>query len=186
MENKQKKTFGAFAGKVAGAFSKKASAGSANSENPANKETIAAPMSGEVKELSEVKDEVFSSGMMGKGIAILPSEGMLYAPVDGEITTFFPTGHAVGILSASGAEVLIHVGMDTVQLNGKGFTPKAEQGAKVKKGDLLLEFDIDLITGEGYSIMTPVVVTNSDDYKDVVGTASQTVTHGDEAITILL
>lgn len=117
-------------------------------------QVIASPLTGEVKALEEVEDEAFSSGALGQGVAILPSEGKLYAPCDGEVVTFFPTGHAIGIVSDGGAEILIHVGMDTVKLDGEGFTPKVAQGAKVKKGDLLLEFDIAKITGAGYSVLT--------------------------------
>lgn len=147
--------------------------------------SIAAPVSGEVKALSEVEDEAFSSGALGKGLAIVPKEGKIYAPVDGEISTFFPTGHAIGLLSDDGTEVLIHVGMDTVKLDGKGFTPKAAQGAKVKKGDLLLEFDIEFIKAHGYSTVTPMIITNTDDYTDVIPTDAKQISHGDTAITIL-
>lgn len=165
---------------------KKEAAGSTASAGSAKQGgSVAAPVSGEVKELSEVEDEAFSSGALGQGFAIVPSEGKVFAPVDGTVATFFPTGHAIGLLSDSGAEVLIHVGMDTVKLDGKGFTPKVEQGAKVKKGDLLLEFDIDYIKSQGYSIMTPVIITNSDDYTDVVVTDAKQVSHGDDAITLL-
>lgn len=148
-------------------------------------ETIAAPVKGKVIPLTEVEDEAFSSEALGKGLAIMPSEGKVFAPVDGAITTFFPTGHAIGIQSDGGAEILIHVGMDTVKLNGKGFTPKAEQGARVKKGDLLLEFDMDLIKKEGYSLVTPMIITNTDDYTDVVPTDAADVKNGDTAITTL-
>jgi PTS system beta-glucosides-specific IIC component len=122
---------------------------------------------------------------MGKGIAIEPSEGKVYAPVDGEITTFFPTGHAIGITSTGGAEILIHVGMDTVDMNGEGFTPKKEQGAKIKKGDLLLEFDIEKIKVAGHPVTTPIVITNSDDYADVIPTASGDVAVGDKLIQLM-
>ncbi len=148
-------------------------------------ETIVAPLNGEVIELSKVEDEAFSSGALGQGIAIIPSEGKLYAPVEGEITTFFPTGHAVGMVSNDGVEVLIHIGMDTVKLNGDGFNKKAAQGDKVKKGDLLLEFDIEKIKSAGYSLMTPIIITNTDDYSDVVPTDAKTVRQGDEIITVL-
>lgn len=158
----------------------KASTGSANKGG-----IVAAPVSGEVKELSEVEDEAFSTGALGQGFAVVPSEGKVFAPVDGTVSTFFPTGHAIGLLSDGGAEVLIHVGMDTVKLNGKGFTPKVKQDARVKKGDLLLEFDIDYIKSQGYSTMTPVIITNSDDYTDVVPTDAKQVTHGDDAITLV-
>lgn len=146
---------------------------------------VAAPITGTVKALAEVEDEAFSSGAMGQGLAIIPSEGKVYAPVDGEISTFFPTGHAIGMTSDNGMEVLIHVGMDTVKLEGKGFTPRAAQGAHVKKGDLLLEFDMELIQKEGYSIVTPVIITNTDDYTDVVPTDVTDIKHGDDAITVL-
>lgn len=149
------------------------------------KKTVAAPFSGEVKELSEVEDEAFASGALGMGVAIVPSEGKLYAPVDGEITTFFPTGHAIGISGDNGAEILIHVGMDTVKLNGEGFSPKAAQGARVKKGDLLLEVDLEKIKAAGYSITTPVIITNTDEFADVVPEAQGTVKAMDELIALL-
>lgn len=154
-------------------------------ESVRGQQTIASPLSGEVKQLSEVEDEAFSTGALGRGFAILPTEGKLYAPVDGEVSTFFPTGHAIGLLSDGGVEILIHVGMDTVKLNGKGFTPKVAQGTKVKKGDLLLEFDIPAIKAEGYSVMTPVVITNSDDYSDIIVTDNKQISHGADVATIL-
>lgn len=164
---------------------KKESPASAASSSGKAGGIIAAPVSGEVKALSEVEDEAFSSGALGKGLAIVPKEGKVYSPVDGEITTFFPTGHAIGLLGKDGTEILIHVGMDTVKLDGKGFTPKAAQGAKVKKGDLLLEFDIDYIKTHGYSTVTPMIITNTDDYADVLPTDAKQISHGDTAITIL-
>jgi PTS system beta-glucosides-specific IIC component len=147
--------------------------------------TVAAPITGKIIALSDVKDEAFSSGALGQGLAIEPSEGKVYSPVDGEISTFFPTGHAVGITSSNGVEILIHVGMDTVALDGKGFTPKKAQGDKVKKGELLLEFDMNVIKEAGYSTVTPVIITNSDDYADVVPAAPSDVTHGQDIITLL-
>ena len=146
---------------------------------------VASPMKGNVKALAESEDEAFASGALGEGLAIEPTEGKLYAPFDGEIVTFFPTGHAIGLKSADGVELLIHVGMDTVKLNGEGFTPKAKQGDHVKKGDLLLEFDIAKIKAAGYSIVSPVIVTNTDDYADVIPTDAASVNAGDEAIIIL-
>ena len=146
---------------------------------------VASPMKGNVKALAESEDEAFASGALGEGLAIEPTEGKLYAPFDGEIVTFFPTGHAIGLKSADGVELLIHLGMDTVKLNGEGFTPKAKQGDHVKKGDLLLEFDIAKIKAAGYSIVSPVIVTNTDDYADVIPTDAATVNAGDEAIIIL-
>jgi PTS system beta-glucosides-specific IIC component len=147
--------------------------------------TVAAPVSGKVIALSDVADEAFSSGALGQGLAIEPSEGKVYAPVDGEITTFFPTGHAVGITSDNGIEILIHVGMDTVELNGKGFTPKKKQGDKVKKGDLLLEVDLDAVKAAGKPTVTPVIITNSDDFADVIPAEPGNITHGQDVITLL-
>lgn len=146
---------------------------------------IAAPMKGNVKALEQVEDEAFSSGVLGQGLAIEPTEGKLYASCDGEIKIFYPTGHAIGMMSDDGVEVLIHVGMDTVKLNGNGFSPKVKQGDKVKKGDLLLEFDIAKIKAAGYSIISPVIVTNTDDFADVIPSDAASVTVGDEIITIL-
>ncbi len=134
---------------------------------PVEKDVLYAPVPGEIIPLSQVEDEVFSSGMMGNGAAIVPSKGEVYAPCNGTITTFFPTGHAIGIAAEDGAEVLIHVGMDTVSLNGEGFTPKAKEGDKVKKGQLLLKFDIDFIKSKGLPVVTPMIVTNTDDYASV-------------------
>ncbi len=147
-------------------------------------ETVASPVNGEVKPLSEVADDAFSSGALGQGIALVPSEGKVYAPVDGEVTTFFPTGHAIGLLSNGGAEILIHVGMDTVKLDGRGFTPRVSQGSRVKKGDLLLEFDLELIQKEGYSTVTPMIVTNTDDYTAVEPVRARSLHTGDAAIRI--
>lgn len=146
---------------------------------------IAAPMKGNIKPLSESEDDAFASGALGEGLVIEPIEGKLYAPFDGEIETFFPTGHAIGMKSADGVELLIHIGMDTVKLKGEGFTPKAKQGDHVKKGDLLLEFDIKKIKEAGYSIASPVIVTNTEDYADVIPTDASSVNAGDEAIIIL-
>lgn len=147
-------------------------------------ESLAAPVKGQVKPLAEVQDEAFSCGVMGQGAAIVPAEGKVYAPCDGEIITFFPTGHAIGISSKSGAEVLIHIGLDTVKLNGKGFTPKKNQGDTVNKGDLLLEFDMDYIKKAGYDITTPIIVTNTDDYSEVKVVGSDKVNPGDVLIEV--
>ena len=150
-----------------------------------NDDVICAPCKGEVVALSDVKDEVFSSGAMGKGVAINPSEGKIYSPCDGTISVFFPTGHAIGLQATNGAEVLIHVGMDTVNLNGKGFTPKAKAGDTVKKGQLLLEVDLDEIKNAKLSAITPVIITNTADMKDVIATDAKTASVGDKLITIV-
>ena len=154
-------------------------------KNTAKNETIVAPVSGEVKELAQCSDEAFAGGVMGQGLVIVPSAGKLYAPVNGTISAFFPTGHAVAITSDDGAEILIHVGMDTVKMNGDGFDAKVKQGDKVKKGDLLLEFDIAKITAAGYSVETPVIISNTASYNDVVPTDAKAVAVGDEIITVL-
>lgn len=146
---------------------------------------ITSPVKGNAVELSSIKDEVFSSGAMGQGIAVEPSEGKIFAPCDGELVTFFPTGHAIGMQADNGAEILIHVGMDTVELNGKGFTPKKNQGDKVKKGDLLLEFDMELIKNEGYVLTTPIIITNTDAYADVVPMANGDVNVGDDLLQLM-
>jgi PTS system beta-glucosides-specific IIC component len=146
---------------------------------------IGAPMAGEVKELSQVSDEAFSSGALGKGVAILPTEGKLYAPCDGVIETFFPTGHALGIVADNGVELLVHIGIDTVKLNGKYFTMKAKQGDAVKKGQLLLEFDIDEIIRAGYNVLSPIVVTNSDEYLDISSQTLGSVNAGDGVLSLI-
>lgn len=145
---------------------------------------VSAPLTGTVIPLSEVKDEAFSSGALGQGAAIIPEEGKLYAPVDGVIAAFFPTGHAVGIQTADGIEILIHVGMDTVSLNGKGFEKKVNQGDSVKKGDLLLEFDLQAIADAGLSAVTPVLITNPAGRSEIKQTKEKTVKPGDRFLTI--
>ena len=130
-------------------------------------EEIASPLKGTLVPLSEINDTVFSSGAMGPGIAVLPAEGKVYAPADGTISMLFDTLHAIGFVTEKGTEILIHVGMDTVKLDGKYFTAHTESGAEVKEGDLLLEFDMEKIKGEGYELSTPVIVTNSDEAGEV-------------------
>ncbi len=131
-----------------------------------------------------MKDETFAGEILGKGMAVIPSEGKVYAPFDGTVETIFPTGHAVALKSAQGVEALIHVGMDTVKLNGKYYTAKVQDGASVKKGDLLVEFDLDGIRGEGYDVTTPVVITNTDEYAQVKAVKTGKTTAGDPVIEI--
>ena len=126
--------------------------------------TIANPVSGEVIALSEVNDATFSSGVLGEGYAVIPIEGKVTAPFDGKVETLMDTHHALGLVSNSGIEMLIHVGLETVALNGKHFTPKVAEGDSFKKGDVLLTFDLEAIKKEGYDTTTPVVVSNADDY----------------------
>jgi len=138
---------------------------------------LTSPLEGELIPLSEVKDMVFSSGAMGRGAAVKDPQGKVVAPFDGEITVFFETKHAIGLKSADGVEVLIHVGMDTVKLNGEHFTAQAAQGDKVKKGQVLLTFDPAAILKAGYDTTTPVVVTNAAEFGDI------TVEYGGQSIT---
>ncbi|MDQ9148305.1 beta-glucoside-specific PTS transporter subunit IIABC [Bacillus velezensis] len=137
------------------------------SETPgvtAGKEIIHSPIKGEVKALSEVNDSVFSGGMMGKGFAILPEEGAAVSPVEGRVTAVFKTKHAIGITSTRGAEVLIHIGLDTVRLDGRHFEMHVKEGDAVAPGDLLITFDIDEIKAAGFDVITPVIITNTDQY----------------------
>ena len=147
-------------------------------------EKIKSPMNGTVIPLSEVPDAVFSSEMLGKGFGVEPSEGKAYAPVDGEVTTVFDTKHAIGLMSKQGVELLIHIGMDTVKLNGKGFDVKVKTGDQVKAGDLLAEFDMDLIKGEGYPVTTAVVVTNTDDCEEIGEVRTGAATKDTEVLTV--
>lgn len=128
---------------------------------------LVSPLDGELLPLSEVKDEVFSSGAMGEGVAIEPSQGVLHAPANGRVVMAFPTGHAIGMKTKDGAEILMHIGMDTVNLQGKGFETLVDKGDEVKAGDELVKFDIDEIHSAGYIVTTPIVVTNSKDYEKV-------------------
>ncbi|SMC19529.1 PTS system beta-glucoside-specific IIA component, Glc family (TC 4.A.1.2.6)/PTS system beta-glucoside-specific IIB component, Glc family (TC 4.A.1.2.6)/PTS system beta-glucoside-specific IIC component, Glc family (TC 4.A.1.2.6) [Clostridium acidisoli DSM 12555] len=155
-------------------------------EELVKQETLVSPLKGEVKALAEVEDEAFSKGALGKGIAIEPTEGKVVSPVDGVLTTLFPTGHALGITSDKGAEILIHIGMDTVELEGKYFTAKVKQGEKVTKGQLLLEFNVAAIKDEGYSLTTPIVITNSGSYLDVIETDKKTVDYKDDLLIVMI
>ena len=150
-----------------------------------NQMEIVSPMKGKVIAQASMKDDAFASGVLGKGAAVLPEEGRVYAPADGVISTLFPTLHAIGIEADGGAELLIHVGLDTVQLNGEGFKAMIAQGDRVKKGQLLLTFDKELIESRGYCLETPVLVTNSDDFLDVVETGAQEIMPGDMLLKVL-
>ncbi len=149
-----------------------------------DEETIGAPMTGEIIPLEELKDDPFSSGVMGQGAGIEPSEGRVFAPVDGTVSTLFPTLHAVGITSDNGAEILIHVGMDTVQLNGEGFIAHVNQGDRVKRGQLLLDVDLKLLREKGYSTQTPVLVVNPDDMSEIQVTDQKQTAVNDDFITV--
>ena len=147
-------------------------------------ETIQTPIVGDVVALSDVNDPVFSSGAMGQGIAVKPSQDVVYAPADAEVTIVFPTGHAYGLKTANGAEILIHVGIDTVSMNGEGFDQKVAQGDKVKAGDVLGTFDSAKIAAVGLDNTTMVIVTNTADFASVNPVASGTVAKGDAIIEV--
>ena len=145
---------------------------------------VNAPVSGTVVPLAEVKDKVFASGALGNGIGIIPDNGRFYAPFAGTLVTAFPTGHAFGIKSPDGVEVLIHIGIDTVQLEGKGFTPAVTQGQTVEAGDLLGTVDLDAVKAAGYDTTTIMVVTNTAQFAAVLPAEGHHLAHGDTAIVI--
>ena len=147
-------------------------------------ETIQTPIVGDVVALENVNDPVFSSGAMGQGIAVKPSQGVVYAPADAEVSIAFATGHAYGLKTANGAEILIHVGIDTVTMNGEGFEQKVAQGDKVKAGDVLGTFDSNKIAAAGLDDTTMVIVTNTADYASVTPVASGSVVKGDAIIEV--
>ena len=147
-------------------------------------ETLVTPIVGDVVALADVNDPVFSSGAMGQGIAVKPSQGVVYAPADAEVSIAFPTGHAFGLKTTDGAEVLIHVGIDTVTMNGDGFEAKVAQGDKVKAGDVLGTFDSNKIAAAGLDDTTMVIVTNTADYASVAPVATGSVAKGDAVIEV--
>ena len=153
-------------------------------ENSLQDETILAPVAGEVVALADVNDPVFSSGAMGQGLAIKPSEGVVYAPADAEVTIAFATGHAYGLKTSNGAEILIHVGIDTVSMNGEGFNHTVAQGDKVKAGDVLGTFDSAKIAAAGLEDTTMVIVTNTADYASVTPVGQGIVSKGDAVIEV--
>lgn len=147
-------------------------------------EEITAPVSGEIIPLEKVPDQTFASGVLGKGVAIEPSEGKIYAPADGTVTSFFPTKHAIGITTDKGAEILIHVGLNTVELDGKFFETHTQENARVKKGELLLSFDMSEIKKAGYKLVTPVLITNADEYSGVESVSQGLIEQGQSLITV--
>ncbi|MDE6944705.1 MAG: PTS glucose transporter subunit IIA [Lachnospiraceae bacterium] len=146
---------------------------------------IASPLSGKVLKLEELHDDAFASGALGAGVGILPDKGEVYAPADGVISTLFPTLHAIGMETDEGVELLIHIGLDTVQLEGKGFEAMIGQGDRVRKGQLLVRFDADYIKAQGFLTETPVIVVNTDDYLEIVESERGSVAAGDGLLTIV-
>ncbi len=145
--------------------------------------SIVAPVSGTCIPVQQVKDPAFAGEMLGKGVAIEPLEGRLYAPADCEVSAVADTKHALGLTLQNGAELLIHVGIDTTRLNGKYFKPQVKQGQKVKRGDLLLKFDLKKIEKQGYDTVVPIVVTNHDEFGALQCSIGEVAT-GDVIITI--
>lgn len=156
-------------------------------DTPALLEDIAicSPLKGDVLELAQVEDAAFSAGILGKGCAIVPAEGEVYAPADGVLTTLFPTKHALGITSDDGVEVLIHIGLNTVQLNGEGFTAYVQQGERVSRGQHLLSFDLAELKDKGYCLQTPVIITNTDDYLEILSTMQKEVMPDDVLLHVM-
>ncbi len=146
--------------------------------------TLGAPVKGKAVPLREVNDPTFSDGLLGKGVAVVPAEGKVFAPADGEIAIVFETLHAVSMNADFGAEILIHVGLDTVTMKGEGFTGHVKAGDKVKKGDLLLEMDLEKIQAAGYDTVTPMLICNTDAYADVEGLSGKDVNPGDDILVI--
>lgn len=145
---------------------------------------IGAPVAGKLVSIKEVNDPTFADEILGKGVAVIPTDNRICAPADGVVSTVFPTGHAAAVTTGDGAEILIHVGLDTVKLNGKHYTIHAAEGQEVKKGDLLLEADIEQIKAEGYDVITPMVICNSDDFAEIKMEDPRDVAQGDDVLTL--
>lgn len=156
-----------------------------NTENSNADGSIGSPLNGVVVPLKDVPDATFAGEILGKGVAISPSEGKVVAPADGEVSSIFDTKHAIGLTLTDGTELLIHIGLNTVELNGQGFTAHVTDGEKVKKGQALITFDMDFIKKQGYPTITPVIVTNSDDYADVETVAQGNVHSGDKLLNVV-
>ena len=152
---------------------------------PPDDDDILSPMTGTVLALDQVPDSTFASGLLGQGVAIIPSDNKVIAPFAGEVASLFQTRHAIGLLSDSGIELLIHVGIDTVRLDGKPFTSHVQAGDKFKSGDLLLEFNRQAILDAGYDLTTPIIITNSDEYREVMKVAGSAVTAGTPLLSII-
>ncbi|MFV0557574.1 MAG: PTS glucose transporter subunit IIA [Enterococcus sp.] len=146
---------------------------------------VKSPLTGQVISLTDIADQVFASGSMGQGIAIDPTIGVITAPADGRVNLLFPTKHAIGLVTADGAELLIHIGMDTVELKGEHFTAHIEQGDTVKAGQKLISFDVEAIREKGYSLVTPIIIANSAEYQRVLATDAKDVATQDSLIEVI-
>jgi PTS system beta-glucosides-specific IIC component len=153
--------------------------------NAAMESLITSPLEGKVIPLHDVEDVVFSSESMGKGVAIIPSKGQLVSPVDGVVSVTMKSAHAIAVTSDEGVEILMHIGIDTVRLKGQYFTQKVQQGNRIRKGEVLIEFDMDQIRNEGFKLTTPIVVTNSDQFRVITPLMSEgTVAVTEELISV--
>ena len=148
-------------------------------------ETILAPMTGTAVAITEVPDPIFIEKILGDGIAIVPTEGKVVSPVDGTVSKVAETGHIYAVTSDNGVEVVIHVGLETVALNGKCFQIHVKEGDKVTRGQILVEFDMDAVQKAGYSLVTPVIITNTNQFADIVTSASGTVDVADELLVVM-
>lgn len=151
-----------------------------------SRKNVFSPLSGQILPLEKVNDATFSKKMLGEGVAIIPKDGKVYAPFDGTVTSLFPTKHAIGLTSDEGVELLIHFGLETVELKGRGFVSHVSDGEKVEKGQLMLEVDVEMLVAEGYDIVTPVVVTNTQEYLDVLLLSTkEEVNYADDLLAVL-
>ena len=153
-------------------------------ETTSENNIILVPITGEVSDIKNCQDPVFAGEMVGKGSLVIPSEGKVYSPVDGEVSMVADSKHAIGITSNSGLEILIHIGLDTVELNGEPYAAHVSQGQKVKSGDLLMDFDIEKIEAAGKSIQTPVIITNADE-KEIKSLINGPANHGQELMEVI-
>ncbi|TFE03014.1 PTS sugar transporter subunit IIA [Jeotgalibacillus salarius] len=143
---------------------------------------IKSPITGNLLSLEEVPDPVFSQKMMGDGVAVEPTDGKVVSPIDGEVVQVFPTKHAIGLKAKNGAEILIHIGLETVSMDGKGFEAHVTEGSKVNAGDPLVTFDLELVRSEAKSIITPVIITNGDDLAGIEKHSVDTVQAGQDTV----
>lgn len=146
---------------------------------------LVSPVQGEAVSIKKVSDPTFGEEILGKGIAIIPSVGKVFAPADGTIEIMFDTKHAVSMTTDDGVEILIHIGLDTVSLKGQHFTSHVRAGKKVNAGDLLVEFDVDAIKKAGFDVITPIVICNTSDYSDIKAFESSSVAVGDKILEIV-